>query len=182
MGYAKGDQETQGIHFRLYSRAFIVAKPNQGRIVYVNCDMAMISTAVKTEVVRQLRSGHGQTYTEDNIMISATHTHSGPGGFLQYVLYIISTQGFNRQNFFIIVTGIVRVSGTLFFPFVAFQISDYRCDHHYRFPSKKSIERAHKSMKKGRLWFAEGVLNHANINRSPSGYAANPESEKAKYT
>lgn len=55
---------------------------------------------------------HG-LYHEGNILLSATHTHSGPGGYLQYVLYIISTQGFIRQSFDAVVQGIVRVS---FFP------------------------------------------------------------------
>ena len=55
---------------------------------------------------------HG-LYHEGNVLLSATHTHSGPGGYLQYVLYIISTQGFIRQSFDAVVQGIVRVS---FFP------------------------------------------------------------------
>lgn len=109
MGYGKGGQDTSGIHFRLYSRAFIIGKQSHERIVYINCDLAMISTAVKVEVSRQLQEKFGSLYTEENVLISATHTHSGPGGFLQYVLYIMSTQGFNRQNFNIIVSGIVRV-------------------------------------------------------------------------
>ena len=110
MGYGKGGQDTLGIHFRLYSRAFIIGKKGKARIVYINCDLAMISTVVKVEVSRQLQQKFDSLYTEENVLISATHTHSGPGGFLQYVLYIISNQGFNRQNFNIIVSGIVRVS------------------------------------------------------------------------
>ena len=49
-------------------------------------------------------------YDEQNVLISATHTHSGPGGFLQYVLYIMTTQGFIKQNFEAIVSGILRVT------------------------------------------------------------------------
>ena len=52
---------------------------------------------------------YGDLYRHDNVLLASTHTHSGPGGFLQYVLYIISTQGFNKKNFQIIVTGILRV-------------------------------------------------------------------------
>lgn len=76
----------------------------------VNCDIAMISTIVKLEVINGLKELYGDLYRHDNVMIASTHTHSAPGGFLQYVLYIISTQGFNKKNFQIIVSGILRVS------------------------------------------------------------------------
>lgn len=42
-------------------------------------------------------------------MLSSTHTHAGPAGFLQYVLYIITSQGFILSNFEAIVIGIIRV-------------------------------------------------------------------------
>lgn len=45
-------------------------------------------------------------YTEKNVVISGIHTHSGPGGYLQYVVYIITSLGFLRQSFDAIVDGI----------------------------------------------------------------------------
>lgn len=41
--------------------------------------------------------------------ISGIHTHSGPGGYLQYVLYDITSLGFVRQSFDALVDGIVEV-------------------------------------------------------------------------
>jgi neutral ceramidase len=49
---------------------------------------------------------YGDLYTAKNVAISGTHTHSGPGGYLQYVLYIITSLGFVRQSFDAIVDGI----------------------------------------------------------------------------
>ena len=49
-------------------------------------------------------------YTEQNVAISGTHTHSGPGGYLQYVLYDITSLGFVRQSFDALVFGIVEVN------------------------------------------------------------------------
>ena len=43
----------------------------------------------------------------ENVAISGIHTHSGPGGYLQYVLYIITSLGFVRQSFDALVSGIV---------------------------------------------------------------------------
>lgn len=51
MGYAKTGQDTQGIHFRLYSRAVIIEDPNGNRVCFVTCDLAMISQIVKLEVI-----------------------------------------------------------------------------------------------------------------------------------
>ena len=56
MGYAKPGQDTAGIHFRLYSRAFVIADQNGKRICIVNCDLAMISQIVKLEVSRDKSS------------------------------------------------------------------------------------------------------------------------------
>lgn len=114
MGYGKGGQDTQGIHTRLFARAFIVVDSNQNRMVYVNCDLGMISTIVKMEVVNSLKALYGDLYRHDNVMLASTHTHAGPGGYLQYVLYIISTQGFNKKNFNVIVSGILRVCCVVF--------------------------------------------------------------------
>ena len=40
--------------------------------------------------------------------ISGTHTHAGPGGYLQYVIYIVTSFGFVRQSFDVIVNGIEK--------------------------------------------------------------------------
>jgi len=49
-------------------------------------------------------------------MISATHTHSTPGGYMQDLLFDLSVLGFVQQSFMALMTGIVIVSvarGTL---------------------------------------------------------------------
>lgn len=152
MGYAKGGQDTAGIHFRLYSRAFIIVDQLGSRVCYVNTDLAMISQAVHNEVIRQIEDKYPGIYSRKNTLLGATHTHSGPGGFLQYVLYIISSQGFIWQNFNAIVSGIVR-----------------------------SIERAHNNLQHGKILYNRGELLDSNINRSPASYMNNPLNERRRY-
>lgn len=53
-------------------------------------------------------SRYGDLYTEENVAISGIHTHAGPGGYLQYVIYIITSLGFVRQSFDVLVDGIER--------------------------------------------------------------------------
>lgn len=51
---------------------------------------------------------YGDIYTENNVAISGIHTHAGPGGYLQYVVYIVTSLGFVRQSFDVIVDGIEK--------------------------------------------------------------------------
>jgi neutral ceramidase len=154
MGYARVDQLTSGIHTRLWSRAFVIESPCNGkRVVFVSADLGMIFQAVKLEVVRRLQDAFPDAYSDENVLLSATHTHSGPGGHSHYTLYNLSTFGFNRQNFEVIVAGIF-------------------C----------SIPRAQANLKPGRILIASGALDDTGINRSPSAYLRNPQPERAVYT
>lgn len=109
MGYAKLGQDTAGIHTRLYSRAFIVEKDST-RIAYVNVDLCGSGQLVKLFVLEKLEQLFGKgVYTHENVLISATHTHSGPGGYFQYLVYIITQEGFIKDAFDSVVNGIVKV-------------------------------------------------------------------------
>lgn len=153
MGYAMVDQKTKGIHMRLRSRAFVIASPCNGkRLVFVSADLGMIFQAVKQKVVARLRSTYGDLYSDDNVMLSATHTHSGPGGFSHYALYNLSILGFDQQTFDAVVDGIYR-----------------------------SITRAHDNLRPGSIRMAAGDLLGASFNRSPVAYAQNPAAERAAY-
>uniref|UniRef100_A0A646QJF6 Neutral ceramidase n=1 Tax=Hemiscolopendra marginata TaxID=943146 RepID=A0A646QJF6_9MYRI len=151
MGYATPSQTTAGIHTRLWSRAFIVGD-GERRVVFVSIDSAMAAQTVKQSVIKKLRDKYGDTYTEANVCISGTHTHSAPGGFLGYVIYLIPSWGFVYQSFDALVKGIV-----------------------------KSIEKAHVNIRKGRILYNEGELLETSINRSPTAYLNNPESERNRY-
>ncbi|XP_014114959.1 PREDICTED: neutral ceramidase [Pseudopodoces humilis] len=154
MGYANPDQVGGGLLSRLYSRAFIVADlKNSRRVVFVSADIGMVSQRVRLEVLKQLRSKYGQLYRQDNVILSGTHTHSGPGGYFQYTLFWITSKGLVRPALSSIVNGIV-----------------------------KSIGIAHENMKRGRLFINRGTVENSQINRSPFSYLANPQSERNRYS
>ncbi|KAF9621497.1 hypothetical protein IFM89_021801 [Coptis chinensis] len=107
MGYANLDQVTAGVHFRLRARAFIVAESTDGaRFAFVNLDAGMASQLVTIKVLEKLKSRYGDLYNEDNVAISGTHTHAGPAGYLQYVVYSVTSLGFVQQSFDAIVNAI----------------------------------------------------------------------------
>lgn len=139
MGYAKLGQKGSGIHLRQFSRAFVVSD-NEKRLAFVSVDAGMMGHPVKREVrrttmafifperipwkfnefinisllafqvIRRLHKTYGNLYNFDNVVLSGTHTHGGPGGFLMDVLYDISILGFVPQTFAALVDGIYLVS------------------------------------------------------------------------
>lgn len=152
MGYANMEQIASGLHFRLRARTFIVAEPQGNRVVFVNLDACMASQLVKLKVLERLKARYGNLYTEKNVAISGIHTHAGPGGYLQYVVYIVTSLGFVRQSFDALVDGI-----------------------------EQSIILAHGNLRPGSILVNKGEILDASISRSPSAYLYNPSEERNEY-
>jgi neutral ceramidase len=153
MGYGMFAQQTAGILQRLWARAFIIESPCNGkRIVFVNTDLGMVFQGVQQQVIVKLKQKYGELYQDDNVLLTAIHTHSGPGGFSTHLFYNITTFGFSRANFNAIVNGIV-----------------------------KAIMTAHNNLADGTIKIASGDLENITYNRSPTSYLQNPETERAKY-
>ena len=107
LGYGKSDQRATGIHMRLRSRAFVIVDAaTSGRLLMVVNDLPMVFDSVHREVLRRLTASYGEAYTEQNVTLSATHTHCGPGGYSHHLLYLLS--GYHPQTFAAIVEGIVE--------------------------------------------------------------------------
>ncbi|MBM4250746.1 MAG: alkaline ceramidase [Deltaproteobacteria bacterium] len=150
MGYAELGQIDEGIHTRLWSRALVVSdRCKKQTVAFINADLAMIFDGVRRAVIERLAVALPGVFDETNLMISATHTHAGPGGFAHHALYNITTRGFNPQNFHAIVEGIVA-----------------------------SVIRAHREQQPAQLSIATGHLVGYQFNRSPESFARNPESEQ----
>ncbi|XP_005385955.1 PREDICTED: neutral ceramidase [Chinchilla lanigera] len=154
MGYAKAGQNAQGLLTRLYSRAFVMAEPDgSNRVAFVSIDIGMVSQRLRLEVMDRLQNKYGSLYRRDNVILSGTHTHSGPGGFFQYTLFVLASEGFNNRSFEYMVSGIM-----------------------------KSIDIAHQNMKPGKIFINKGNVIGVQINRSPTSYLQNPQSERARYS
>ncbi|MBN1446412.1 MAG: neutral/alkaline ceramidase [Bacteroidetes bacterium] len=154
MGYSMIKQRTNGIHMRLRSRAFIIGE-GPCRIVFVTAEIGMIFQGVSLAVLQALRQRYGGLYTEENVCLTATHTHAGPGGYSHYALYNLGTLGYDEGNFRIIVDGIVT-----------------------------SIERAHRQYEArdpGVIRIITGEVEHVGFNRSPEAYERNPRTERDTY-
>ncbi|KAL8775056.1 MAG: hypothetical protein Q9209_000535 [Squamulea sp. 1 TL-2023] len=156
MGYADPNQVGSGLRQRLYSRAFIVGnvdKPEE-RAVYLVLDTQSGDTAVRHGILQGLEDLGREyiIYGKGNVAVTGTHSHSGPGAWLNYLLPQITSKGFDRQSYNAIVDGALL-----------------------------SIKRAHEALAPGYLTVAETQIHDANVNRSPYAYLANPEKERAGY-
>ena len=58
--------------------------------------------------MKALKARYGNLYRDENVCISAIHTHSGPAGYFQYVLYEIMSEGFVKASLDAIVNGEVK--------------------------------------------------------------------------
>ncbi|XP_045768235.1 neutral ceramidase-like [Maniola jurtina] len=151
MGYAELGQTGQGIHMRQYSRAFIFVKGDT-RVVLVTADVQAVGIAVRREVVKNLQESYGDMYSLRNVILTGTHTHSGPGGHLVDFLLDVSILGFSRETYNAYVDGITR-----------------------------SIMRAHENIIPARLFFSSTRVQDAQYNRSPFSYDHNPSEERERY-
>lgn len=153
LGYGKSDQRTAGIHQRLRSRAFVFRDDSQdgdARLLLIVAELPLPMQNVNEEVLRRLADLYGDTYSEQNTLITATHTHAGPGGYCGYLLYNLTTSGFRPATFAAIVDGIVE-----------------------------SVEHAHADVAPAEVPLSHGELYGASINRSPSAFDRNPPADKA---
>lgn len=60
-------------------------------------------------MLKKLKSKYGELYRQDNVILSGTHTHSGPGGYFQYTLFWFTSKGLIKPSLDAIVKGIVKV-------------------------------------------------------------------------
>ncbi|HEX4842413.1 MAG TPA: neutral/alkaline non-lysosomal ceramidase N-terminal domain-containing protein [Limnobacter sp.] len=159
MGYESPTHTSSGLHTRQFSRAFVFGSPCNGkRVVYVSNDLGMIFHAVRQGVLDRVAADAtlSKFYNEQNIMLNATHTHAGPGGYAHFFAFNAFRLGHDEAVYNFIVDGIVE-----------------------------AIRRAHTNLEAnpepGRVLVNNGELLNANVNRSAIAYDQNPEEERKRY-
>ena len=153
-GFGREDQLTEGLHIRQWSRAFVIAQSDEPtkRLVFVSADLGSIEHHITLAVIDRLQQQYGDTYTINNVIISATHTHAGPGGYWHSRSDLGLDGGFYPEHFAAIVEGITA-----------------------------SIVSAHKDLEPGNIYLGKGNLHNAGANRSVSAYLENPQIERDQY-
>ena len=153
-GFGRPDQIDEGIHIRQRARAFVIAQADDPdrTLVFVSADLGSIDHHITLEVVERLQQRFGNRYNLDNVIISATHTHSGPAGYWQTRSATGLDGGLYPQYFEAIVAGITA-----------------------------SIVQANDDLQPGNIFINSGQVANAGANRSAVAYQENPPAERARY-
>lgn len=151
LGYGIYYNTMEGVETPLSARAFIFCDTKTNRkVAFVNCELCFITVSIKKGVLKALERRHPEFgYDEDNLMLTAQHTHSGPSGYSYYGFYNLSTPGFVKEVYVQIVEGIVE-----------------------------AIVNAEKNVKPAKLSLSKGTFDpslEVAFQRSPKAYNCNPE-------
>lgn len=157
LGYGLYHHIMLGIETQLFSRAYVFENTQTGdKSVLINCELAFITPSLKKGVLKELTVSYPQYgYTDENIMLTAQHTHCAPTGYSFHGLYNMNAPGFIPEIYKKIVSGIVE-----------------------------SIIHAEKSKVEGKIQLGTGVFDPeipVSFNRSIRSYNQNPEVEKLTY-
>jgi neutral ceramidase len=151
-GYSWEGQKSSGIaDVPLFARAFYVEEnlsTGARALCIVVIDAWACPEPIKSRVIKQLPANF--KLNRDTLTISATHTHSAPGGYADYFLYNLTTGGQDKVLLKVIVDGIVAAITTAF-----------------------------NSRQPGHVYVAQGDLAGCGDNRSIKAYRATPEGQAA---
>jgi neutral ceramidase len=111
MGYATPKNIFKTSATPLYCRAIVVEEMTK-RYLLIYLDINFISKNLHTEICFQL----GQKYSikESEIHLTASHTHSAPGGYGSRLYYEIPTPGFQEEVFQTYVQGAKKATDIAF--------------------------------------------------------------------
>jgi len=147
LGYGMYFNTMEEVETNLHARAFVI-ESESSKLVLVNCELAFITVALKRGVVELLNKEHSELNVfDDNLMLTAQHTHSSPGGYDHHGFYNTSIPGFCKEIYTTLVNGIT-----------------------------KAIVDAHKNLTLGKIEFGKSAFDNAipvAFNRSLAAYNKN---------
>jgi neutral ceramidase len=95
-GYSRARTgDAAGVRTRLYARALYLEDARGEHVVLVQCDLGAISALLHLQVARAIVQETG--ISVDRLLIAATHTHAGPGGYFGVAYY--NYWGSNRPGY-----------------------------------------------------------------------------------
>ncbi|MBJ8481377.1 neutral/alkaline non-lysosomal ceramidase N-terminal domain-containing protein [Acinetobacter vivianii] len=106
-GYGQWSHRAYEQRTALYARSVSIVDQYHNRLLICCLDLGCITHAMRSQTVAQLTERLGSTFDENQLVLTATHTHSGPGGCAHEALYNLPTPGFVSEHLNAIVEAIV---------------------------------------------------------------------------
>lgn len=108
MGYGQHHNVVKEIATPLWARILII-KQGQDQFILAHLEQAFVTLAIKEEVLKRLSHLFPSwNMGDDNLAITAQHTHSAPGGYSHYPLYNFTIPGFQTRVFDKVVSAIIQ--------------------------------------------------------------------------
>ena len=144
-GYNSLGDLMEGLLTRLYARAFVIDDGN-APLVYVSAELVHMTESIKPGVLKALKADGYDCFSEENVMITATHCHSSTSNTSWFALYdlINGIPGYDDESYKVIVKGI-----------------------------SEAIEQAYDTRVKGSVSLVYGETDISASNRSADAYLTN---------
>ena len=105
-GYGQSSHRAYEQRTALFARSFSIVD-QQHRLIICCLDLGCITHAIRSQTVARLTQILDSPFDENQLVLMATHTHSGPGGCGYEALYNMPTPGFVPEHLTAIVEAIV---------------------------------------------------------------------------
>jgi neutral ceramidase len=79
-GWTRADRTAHGQHTRLFARTLVLERDGR-KVALVAIDLFMVPGGIVKQIGDRLAA---RGFSEQNIVVSASHTHSGPGGYANF--------------------------------------------------------------------------------------------------
>lgn len=97
-GYGHWQQRATGVRTPLYARAVYIADAEGQSLWFCCLDLGYVTHAMREAIATALREAVGPDFDEATLVLTCTHTHSGPGGCAQEGLYNLVTPGYVPEH------------------------------------------------------------------------------------
>ncbi|MES2965261.1 MAG: neutral/alkaline non-lysosomal ceramidase N-terminal domain-containing protein, partial [Bdellovibrionota bacterium] len=147
-GYVDPKHRALKVGMPLHARAVVIKTSGSKPLALVCLEICSVAQAVRDAILERIRRKFPE-WAEDDLIVSATHTHCAPGGHYHDVLYSVASLGW--------------------YPHVL------EC---YADGAAAAILEAYSVMKPGRIRYAEGAIaaeKPAAFNRSIAAWNLNPD-------
>jgi neutral ceramidase len=105
MGYGMLHNVVEGMSSDLYIRAMVLSDQQGKTLAYANAEICFVTLALRTAVLERLQNTQpDMDWREENLLLTAQHTHSAPGGYSHYFFYNVTMPGFQPEVFEAIVS------------------------------------------------------------------------------
>lgn len=107
-GYGMWTHRANQQRVALYARSICIQTHVSAPLIFCCLDLGCITHAMRSSAIAQLQQRFGDTFQEQQLVLMATHTHSGPGGCGHEALYNMPTPGFVPEHLDAVVLAIVE--------------------------------------------------------------------------